>query len=461
MYKKIEILGLRGFNEKQTLNIAVPKNGNNGSGLTVIVGPNNSGKSTIYEAFRAISQNQTPSFTEGKRNKIAGDKIEISIFDIDDNSLTLKTTSNGGSETEYISNKLEKEKVKFLTLPSRRTFSPFFGKSIYDRNQYISTSNLQAVRGSQFDNFSHRLFQIQKDPTTFNSELSKVLGYSPNWNIDQADNGNYYLKFINDNSSHNSDGAGEGLLSVFTIVDALYDSRSEDLIFIDEPELSLHPSLQRKLLKLLLEYSKDRQIIISTHSPFFVSWPSILNGGRIARTVKETSGTKIYQLEEKTTNDITPFLDNLNNPHILGLDASEIFFLEDNIILTEGQEDVVFLNKILEIKQIQTNGVFYGWGVGGAPNTRKVIKMLEDLGFKKITSILDNNMSSLACSLSKEFPKYNFVCIPTNDIRDKPEVKHRDGVSGLIDTSGKNIKTKYEARIIEIFNEINNYFLKD
>ncbi|WP_296621220.1 AAA family ATPase [Marivirga sp.] len=51
-FSKIDIIGLRGFSDNQTLNFGQP-NGREGSGLTVIVGPNNSGKSTIYEAFRA------------------------------------------------------------------------------------------------------------------------------------------------------------------------------------------------------------------------------------------------------------------------------------------------------------------------------------------------------------------------------------------------------------------------
>lgn len=47
-YKKIEIQGLSGFADKQTRNIGI-KNGQSGSGLTVIVGLNNSGGSTIFE----------------------------------------------------------------------------------------------------------------------------------------------------------------------------------------------------------------------------------------------------------------------------------------------------------------------------------------------------------------------------------------------------------------------------
>lgn len=174
-YSKIEILGLRGFSDKQSLNFGQP-NGNLGSGLTVIVGPNNSGKSTIYEAFRAISQNSPPSFTEGRRNKIAGDKIEIKITKNDNTSLTLKTEASGGSETKFEQNGLKEDEVKFCTLPSRRTFAPFFGKSIWNREEYISNSPLAPVRGTQLDHFSYRLFTIQQNQAEFNAVLTKCLG---------------------------------------------------------------------------------------------------------------------------------------------------------------------------------------------------------------------------------------------------------------------------------------------
>jgi AAA15 family ATPase/GTPase len=42
--KRIEIKGFRGFEEEGLINLAIP-NGKYGSGLTILVGPNNSGKS--------------------------------------------------------------------------------------------------------------------------------------------------------------------------------------------------------------------------------------------------------------------------------------------------------------------------------------------------------------------------------------------------------------------------------
>jgi len=45
-------------------------------------------------------------------------------------------------------------------------------------------------------------------------------------------------------------------------------SNGKIVYLIDEPELHLHPKAQEKLLGLLLEEAKDKQIFISTHSPY-------------------------------------------------------------------------------------------------------------------------------------------------------------------------------------------------
>lgn len=42
-------------------------------------------------------------------------------------------------------------------------------------------------------------------------------------------------------------------------------------LFIDEPEICLHPMGQMKLFDALLEISKHRQVFVTTHSPYFLS----------------------------------------------------------------------------------------------------------------------------------------------------------------------------------------------
>lgn len=459
MFNQLSINGLRGFSSERVLKISIP-NGELGSGLTVLVGPNNSGKSTIVESFKALNSAKAyrkPSFTEGKRNKNANDRVELKLYKGDREFISIRTNSQGGSESEIIENGLKASEVNIFVIKSRRTFQPYFSKSIWDRTNFLLQDPFESQRSGDYNNFSFRLFNIIKDPSTFNRILSKVLNPLPSWTIDQSDSGNYYIKFSYENHFHSSDGAGEGLLSIFTIVDALYDSKEGDIIVIDEPELSLHPSLQRKLCNLINEYSRDRQIVISTHSPYFVSWESLLNGGSLARVMKYNDGTEINQLEQKQIDSIRSLLGNLFNPHTLGVDAKEIFFLEDNIIIVEGQEDVVYMHKLLKILQASFSGSFFGWGIGGATNLDKILDILSQLGYQKVSVILDKNVEYLITENKSVYPKYLFKVIPANDIRDKDEIRERPAVYGLMDKAGNHIKDEYIEETNKVIEEVNQY----
>ena len=146
---------------------------------------------------------------------------------------------------------------------------------------------------------------------------------------------------------HNSDGLGEGVLSLMFIVDALCGT-DEELIVIDEPELSLHPQLQVRLMRELLEKTKNAQVVISTHSPNMLSLESIANGGNVARVHGTYQGSVISMIDDDSRTFIRKIITNFNNPHILGTDARACFFAEDGLIITEGQEDVVLYPLILE-----------------------------------------------------------------------------------------------------------------
>jgi predicted ATPase len=66
--------------------------------------------------------------------------------------------------------------------------------------------------------------------------------------------------------------AGSGELAVVNYVLALENLKPYDLLLLDEPETSLHPGAQEKLIEHLLRIVNDKkiQVIISTHSPTFV-----------------------------------------------------------------------------------------------------------------------------------------------------------------------------------------------
>jgi len=49
------------------------------------------------------------------------------------------------------------------------------------------------------------------------------------------------------------------------------DIKKPFFLFIDEPEICLHPKAQEKLLEAILEISKTKQVFLTTHSPYFIS----------------------------------------------------------------------------------------------------------------------------------------------------------------------------------------------
>jgi len=449
----LEICGLRGFGRSQKITFAIP-NGTLGSGLTIFVGPNSGGKSTIVEALRALSMRREQSFSVGKRNQEAKDRVMISAVDTAGASHKLETIESGGSEASYSGTDAL---GRIYVLPSRRFFEPLFGKSSATRDAYITGYSLPPTRGSALNQFAHRLFALQEDGAKkkqFNEVLERLVQPLPNWTIDLADSGQYFLKFRTGKSSHNSDGLGEGLVSCFFIVDALYDSTENDIIVIDEPELSLHPALQRRLSGLLRQYASKLQIILATHSVYMVDFHSIVAGAEIARVFLRGGNTEVRALTRESIKRIEPFLRNRDNPHILGLDAREVFFLDDGVILVEGQDDVVAYPEIASQVGASFKGHFFGWGVGGADNTMAVGNMLRDFGFSRVTAIFDGNKRDAAERFRSEFQEFGCLVIEADDVRTKAAREARSEVVGLLDQDGK-LRSGHREGVAEIVSKAN------
>lgn len=66
-------------------------------------------------------------------------------------------------------------------------------------------------------------------------------------------------------------GSGVELVLALLLQRLLSDSASgSKIILVDEPEMHLHPTAQRKLTQLLLEETKNSQVIVSSHSPYLL-----------------------------------------------------------------------------------------------------------------------------------------------------------------------------------------------
>jgi predicted ATPase len=118
---------------------------------------------------------------------------------------------------------------------------------------------------------------------------------------------------------------GGGEQEIFALMWHLLD---KDFIYgIEEPENHFHPEYLKKLFIFLKEISKERQIILSTHSPLLLDKTNLENNWIIKRERRET---KVHKLKEKE--ELKFVLAEL------GLVPSDIY-LKDFIFFVEGETE--------------------------------------------------------------------------------------------------------------------------
>jgi predicted ATPase len=427
--------------------------------LTILVGPNNGGKSTVVEALQVFTKAAGQlTLTEGQRNKAAGDEVHLELTDASGTSSRLDSVEAGSSQIKLTGTPYAHQ---LFVVPARRTFSVHFGLTTGQTRANYSGYPL-VMRAPTIDVFPSRLLAVFQDSVKrqrFNAILARIVIPQPVWTIDQSDAGQHYVKLATGTQYHSSEGLGEGILSLLSIVDALYDSDPGNTIVIDEPELSLHPALQRRLARVLSEYAGDRQIIYATHSPYFVSWSDLAAGARIARLAKVGDAVRVSAVPVEVIDSVVSATSgDLHNPHVLGLNASEVFFVDDDrVVLVEGQEDVVVYHLVLDQLHLELPAEFFGWGVGGAEKMERIADLLVALGFRRVAGILDSNQANTAEQLHQRFPDYRFVVIPAVDVRTKEARGARPPRHGLTTSQGI-LRDQYREATHDLFAGLITWF---
>lgn len=412
-FTKLTIKNFKCFKAEQSVAFARPDSGLVGSGITYIVGANNSGKTTIIESLSIKKDSKIKS-----SNRTEGNDPEFKLFD--ENGLRRKCSLIRPESYTIEENPSISGSDLFQIISSRRHWDSGAQQKHNSLGQSFGSSQAFENRNNAIAVGSELKF-IESDSVKyaeFINLVQKVIPEFTKFAVGYEDH--EFIEYISGaNVRHKTELLGDGVITVIRILLHLYTADNNPLI-IDEPELSLHPAAQKKLLKLIGEFSKNRQIILSTHSPYFINWEYLRNGATLNRVVKnEDKDSSVFSIRDFTKYDSLIKSANWQQPFLLDEVAKEILFMDDNILFLEGQEDVGLLRK----ESLNEDINIFGYGVRGKDNFRFALELVKDLGYKKVCCILDNGASeNLIKSLLESQYKdigYEIIQWNKNDIRDK------------------------------------------
>ena len=359
--------------------------------INVIIGKNNSGKSSIIEIFKFLTINDK-SFFKNKRN---GKSPELEFEHIVNEQLirqTFPANTSGGdiraNHQEYgltLTNSILNYKIeengqnkfikidKIIANEARQYFenyaskiaSPLKGKlfshlsaerdiqqELPTSNNKLSTNGIGATNLLQLiinrDNYDSNL--VEK---ILLNELNKILNPDIDFSrilVQQNENENWEIYFESDNDGRIPlSKMGSGIKTVILVLILLYvmpsieGKRPNEYVFaLEELENNLHPSLQRRLYYYIYEFAKTNKctFFLTTHSNIVID---------LYNSLEETQILHISRLDNKTIikstlkeQELKTILDDLD------VRASDI--LQSNgIIWVEGPSDRTYINNWIKI----------------------------------------------------------------------------------------------------------------
>ena len=261
----------------------------------------------IYIGTNRALKEQLP----GARYSMLRQLFEDIDRDLQDPKLTVKVKQQDGSEVEV--SRLQR-----------------FQALMEGAVSLLRTDSFKALESSIKKN---ALQQLGFDPATDTDKLD--LFFSP---FDTMD---FYkaldLRVREGDFSVSATELGEGIQNalVLAILKAFEERRKQGaILLIEEPEMFLHPQMQRSLYKTLRDIGKTNQIIYTTHSPHFISIPEY---NEVVIVRKDTDGTKVrcsnLPTNEKRREKLIKELDPERN---------ELFFAS-RLLLVEGDTEKLAL----------------------------------------------------------------------------------------------------------------------
>lgn len=137
---------------------------------------------------------------------------------------------------------------------------------------------------------------------------------------------------------------GDGIQSIIIATFKAFQYKDQQtILFLEEPDLTMHPSAQRVLIEVLIKEFPNLQVFLTTHSNHFLDLSYDYPGD-----VSIFSFEKDKEKEEFTIKNLN---DNTEILNLLGIRNSSVF-LSNCVLWTEGVTDRMFLRKLISLDPI-------------------------------------------------------------------------------------------------------------
>lgn len=210
----------------------------------------------------------------------------------------------------------------------------FTGLDLY--NQIVNARNGLKEERKRFDDFEKF---VGKE--FFNTESIDIVAQ---FNINEKHDNNDRNEIINihiKNDSRNLHDLGDGIQSLIILMYSIFIAPNNTIIFIDEPELNLHPGMQR----LFLEQITKNQALIKKKLTYIIATHS----NHLLDLTIEKDNISIYSFSKKEENKFQIKNVNAGNNEIireLGVNNSSVF-LANSSIWVEGISDRNYIKAFL------------------------------------------------------------------------------------------------------------------
>lgn len=331
--------------------------------FNVLVGPNNSGKSTVLGVFRILAEGirkaraKSPVLVEGPSGPTWGHSISLSGLPVStENVFHNYDESEPATVTFSISNENEltlyfKEKGTCLLLmnaagtirtpsdfkrqfPVTVAFVPVLGPVEHDEQLYQEeAARLALLSHSASRNFRNIWYHLPEEFENFRKAIQQTW---PGMDIQKPEidrswgKPRLHMFCPEERYPREIFWAGFGFQVWCQMLTFLMQAKKATLLIVDEPDIYLHADLQRQLVGLLKKLGPD--IVLATHSTEIISEvepDSLLNINKRYRTARRIKDTHELQ-------NVFQFLGSNLNPILTQLAKTK------RAVFVEGKDFQIF-----------------------------------------------------------------------------------------------------------------------